>query len=328
MENVSSDAGPGFAAQLSELVAPMQGAGSLLQSLAETLSATLSAAGGSAPTSATIDAGVGTTTQSPESSKPAGVAGFFEGLFASVNEQFSGFFTKLFGGGQDGEGLFGTLGGILGGNKKGEGKSEDGGADGTDKIKVASSEVADDQKKQDGERVKSDTKAWGSIIGNALSGSKKLRKIKKAAAIGSVIIDTATGIAKTFANLGFPAAIGPAAALAIAGAAQIATIKGQAHDGIKSIPSTGTYLLERGERVVDSRLNTDLSGFLNAQNAGANTSSTIANNNQSSSVTNAPVINLQIGSDVDENAVSSNRGAMETMIREIFADYAMEAPFG
>ena len=40
------------------------------------------------------------------------------------------------------------------------------------------------------------------------------------------------------------------------------------------------------------------------------------------------MINLSFGSDTDENTVANNRGAVETMIREIFADYAMDAPFG
>ena len=36
-----------------------------------------------------------------------------------------------------------------------------------------------------------------------------------------------------------------------------------AHDGITDIPSTGTWLLEKGERVVDSKTNKDLKSYLN-----------------------------------------------------------------
>jgi len=297
MENVSSDGTASLPSQLAELVAPIQGAGSVLQALAEKLSATLGVSA-----TASVSAGGGTAGETQ---------GFASGFFGAVDEKFGGIFTKL-----------------SGADEKEELAEEDSSSESVEKIKAANGDVADDQKKQDGDRVKSDAKAWGAIVGNALAGSKKLRKIKKAAAIGSVIIDTAKGIAKTFADLGFPAGVIPAAKLAISGAAQLKAIKGQAHDGINNIPSTGTYLLERGERVVDSRLNTDLSGFLKAQNGAAGTSNSIANNTQTSSITNAPVINLKIGSDADENAVSSNRGAMETMIREIFADYAMDAPFG
>ena len=309
MENVSTDSTVNLASQLTELVAPIQGAGSLLQTLAKKLSATLG-----------ISSAAGATTGNAADNGIGGTSGFAEGLLGGVDGQFGGILSKLFGTGteEEGDAATDTAGDAAG----------DGSAESADKIKSANGDVVDDQKKQDGERVKSDAKAWGAIVGNALASSKKLRKIKKAAAIGSVIIDTAKGIAKTFADLGFPAGVVPAAQLALSGAAQIKAIKGQAHDGIKSIPSTGTYLLERGERVVDSRLNTDLSGFLNAQNGAARTSNTVTSDNRSSSVTNAPVINLSIGSDADENAVSSNRGAAETMIREIFADYAMDAPFG
>ena len=40
---------------------------------------------------------------------------------------------------------------------------------------------------------------------------------------------------------------------------QIQSVQGQFHDGIDNVPNTGTYLLEQGERVVDNRLNKDLS---------------------------------------------------------------------
>jgi len=304
MENLEGSLTSDLTAQLTELVAPLQSASGILQQLAGKLSTVLGTTTGSAG-----GTGIGS------SAGAGGASGFVSGLLGGFDNQFGGMFSKLSEASPGAETATGST-------------EIEGSAEGAEKIKNANGEVVDDQKKQDGERVKSDAKAWGAIVGNALAGSKKLRKIKKAAAIGSVIIDTAKGIAKTFADLGFPAGVVPAAQLAISGAAQLKAIKGQAHDGIKSIPSTGTYLLERGERVVDSRLNTDLSGFLNAQNGAARTSNSVATDNRSSSVTNAPVINLRIGSDADENAVSSNRGAMETMIREIFADYAMDAPFG
>ena len=36
----------------------------------------------------------------------------------------------------------------------------------------------------------------------------------------------------------------------------------QAHDGIDNIPKEGTWLLDKGERVVDSRTNADLKDYL------------------------------------------------------------------
>ncbi|PNQ53666.1 hypothetical protein C1141_20055, partial [Vibrio agarivorans] len=43
------------------------------------------------------------------------------------------------------------------------------------------------------------------------------------------------------------------------------TIAGMAHDGIDSVPREGTWLLDRGERVVDRRTNQDLKQFLSSQ---------------------------------------------------------------
>lgn len=68
---------------------------------------------------------------------------------------------------------------------------------------------------------------------------------------------------------------GPAMAPAAAATALAATapyvagvttnsIAGMAHDGIDSVPSEGTWLLDKGERVVDSRTNEDLKTFLNS----------------------------------------------------------------
>ena len=47
------------------------------------------------------------------------------------------------------------------------------------------------------------------------------------------------------------------------------TIAGMAHDGIDNIPKEGTWLLDKGERVVDSRTNADLKGMIaNQKNGG------------------------------------------------------------
>ncbi|WP_180165593.1 hypothetical protein [Acinetobacter sp. YH12049] len=50
---------------------------------------------------------------------------------------------------------------------------------------------------------------------------------------------------------------------------QAATPVGMAHDGIDNIPKEGTWLLDKGERVVDSRTNADLKGMIaNQKNGG------------------------------------------------------------
>ncbi|WP_262689781.1 hypothetical protein [Kordiimonas aestuarii] len=197
-------------------------------------------------------------------------------------------------------------------------------AEASDAAKVQKDEAKDAVNAEE-EREKANAKAWAGIVGNALKSTKALGKIRKAFAIGGVVMDTARGIAKAVASAPFPSNLPAIAFATVTGAAQLAAVKGQAHDGIDSIPSSGTYLLEQGERVVDRRLNADLSRFLTVQQGVAQNSSSTTN---STSTTLAPNINLTIGAGAAPDAVHSNRGALESMIREIFADYAMEAPFG
>lgn len=72
-----------------------------------------------------------------------------------------------------------------------------------------------------------------------------------------------------------------AAALAVSqNMGNIANIKstnvsGMAHDGIDNIPREGTWLLDKGERVVDQRTNGDLKDFLSAQKSGGGNSQPI-----------------------------------------------------
>lgn len=65
--------------------------------------------------------------------------------------------------------------------------------------------------------------------------------------------------------------VGPAAAPAAAASSMgeagsfmsmISSVAGMAHDGIDSIPKEGTWLLDKGERVVDRRTNADLKDYL------------------------------------------------------------------
>ncbi|MGY5392756.1 hypothetical protein [Acinetobacter sp. NigerLNRRAM0016] len=57
---------------------------------------------------------------------------------------------------------------------------------------------------------------------------------------------------------------------------EAATPVGMAHEGIDNVPNEGTWLLDKGERVVDSRTNTDLKNFLsNQQNSSSNGSVSI-----------------------------------------------------
>lgn len=86
--------------------------------------------------------------------------------------------------------------------------------------------------------------------------------VKVAAAVAQALADpTALTPLQKFANM---------AAVAAAGAnlVQQVTSVGMAHDGIDNIPKEGTWLLDKGERVVDRRTNADLKDFLNNSSGG------------------------------------------------------------
>ncbi|MDE9031536.1 hypothetical protein PZW76_26015, partial [Klebsiella pneumoniae] len=114
---------------------------------------------------------------------------------------------------------------------------------------------------------------WGNAagdIGTTLAGAfsegndaaKAFFAIQKGIAIAQSIINIQQGISEA-TKLGWPAGIAAGLKVAAEGANIIRTIKGttiqgQAHDGWDSLPSTGTYNLEKGERVVGKSLNQDL----------------------------------------------------------------------
>lgn len=102
---------------------------------------------------------------------------------------------------------------------------------------------------------------------------KTMFAMSKAFAIADSIIKIQQGIANA-AAAPFPQNIAAMATVASETASIISTIQsvslsGMAHSGIDNIPKEGTWLLDRGERVVDSRTNQDLKTFLS--NQGKNT---------------------------------------------------------
>ncbi|OWA70476.1 hypothetical protein BV370_29955, partial [Klebsiella pneumoniae] len=129
---------------------------------------------------------------------------------------------------------------------------------------------------------------WGNAagdIGTTLAGAfsegndaaKAFFAIQKGIAIAQSIINIQQGISEA-TKLGWPAGIAAGLKVAAEGANIIRTIKGttiqgQAHDGWDSLPSTGTYNLEKGERVVGKSLNQDLTNYL--KDAGNNSSGEI-----------------------------------------------------
>jgi hypothetical protein len=107
----------------------------------------------------------------------------------------------------------------------------------------------------------------------------------KAATIANAIISIQGAIAQA-ANTPFPANLGAMALVASQTASIIGTIRstniqGMAHDGIDSIPREGTWLLDRGERVVDARTNADLKQYLQQRNGGGGGGITVVINESS-----------------------------------------------
>lgn len=119
---------------------------------------------------------------------------------------------------------------------------------------------------------------WGSMTqmvkdsaGEQSGAYKAMFLMQQAIAIGQAIISTELAATKALELgpiLGIPAStlvrgMGYASVGLIAGQ----TIAGMAHDGIDNIPKEGTWLLDKGERVVDSRTNADLKGMIANQNS-------------------------------------------------------------
>lgn len=115
---------------------------------------------------------------------------------------------------------------------------------------------------------------WGSMTqlvkdsaGESSAAYKAMFLAQQAIAIGQAIINTELGATKALAEggmiMGVPAAtMVRAMGYASVGLIAAQTIQGMAHNGIDNIPKEGTWLLDKGERVVDSRTNADLKDYL------------------------------------------------------------------
>lgn len=124
------------------------------------------------------------------------------------------------------------------------------------------------------------SQVWGTMTemvkdskGEQSKTYKAMFLAQQAIAIGQAIISTELAAMQPLAQMGV---FGIPASLLIRGmgyasvgiiAAQ--TVAGMAHDGIDNIPKEGTWLLDKGERVVDSRTNSDLKNYLSASKSGS-----------------------------------------------------------
>lgn len=107
------------------------------------------------------------------------------------------------------------------------------------------------------------------VFGESSAAAKAAFAVSKGIAIAQAVINIQQGISEAI-KLGWPMGIAAGLQVAAQGASIVRTIKGtaiqgQAHDGWDSLPSTGTYNLEKGERVVGRSLNQDLTKYLSNQ---------------------------------------------------------------
>lgn len=112
---------------------------------------------------------------------------------------------------------------------------------------------------------------------------KALFAVSKAFAVAESIIKIQQGIANA-AALPFPANIPAMAAVAASTAGIVSTIQsvqmtGMAHDGIDYVPREGTWLLDKGERVLSPRQNSDLTAALKGGGMGGAQMKVVINNN-------------------------------------------------
>ena len=98
---------------------------------------------------------------------------------------------------------------------------------------------------------------------------KALFIAEKAAGMARAAVAIQTGIALAAANP-WPLNLGAIASVAAATASFVSNIGaiGMAHDGIDSIPKTGTWILEKGERVMTSKTSAKLDGMLEGAKRG------------------------------------------------------------
>lgn len=111
------------------------------------------------------------------------------------------------------------------------------------------------------------------FAGEQSAAYKVLFAIEKGAAIARSIVAIQTAIAQAATAGPFPANLAAMASVASATAGLISTIasttiQGQAHDGLMSVPRTGTYLLEKGERVTTAETSAKLDRKLDSMGGG------------------------------------------------------------
>ncbi|HFX6519025.1 TPA: transglycosylase SLT domain-containing protein [Acinetobacter nosocomialis] len=133
------------------------------------------------------------------------------------------------------------------------------------------------------------TDLMGSLLGEQSAGYKAMFAMSKAFAIAQAIINAPRTFSDVYASVAAIPYVGPYIAPVMAGAAvavqlaQVAQIKstnltGMAHDGIDYVPQEGTWLLNKGERVLSPRQNQDFTRAMSEKRFQSQVSITVNNN--------------------------------------------------
>lgn len=115
---------------------------------------------------------------------------------------------------------------------------------------------------------------WGDMTqivkdsaGESSAAYKAMYLVNQGIAMGQATINAFMAYSQVLAQAPYPlnmtlAPVALGMGMANVGMIAAQTISGMAHDGIDNIPKEGTWLLDKGERVVDSRTNSDLKNYL------------------------------------------------------------------
>lgn len=114
-----------------------------------------------------------------------------------------------------------------------------------------------------------------SLFGEQSRAYRLIFALEKGMAIARIILANKTALAQAWASAPFPANLGAVAKVALESGALVSAVNaikpviGQAHDGIMSVPKSGTWNLEKGERVLPKHTAQNLDRTLNNLQGGA-----------------------------------------------------------
>ena len=122
-----------------------------------------------------------------------------------------------------------------------------------------------------------------SLFGEQSRAYRLIFALEKGMAIARIILANKTALAQAWASAPFPANLGAVAKVALESGALVSAVNaikpviGQAHDGIMSVPKSGTWNLEKGERVLPRHTAQNLDNTLNRLNGRGETKVIINN---------------------------------------------------